>query len=281
MAHREFDAALTSSSIVAVRHDANGDHAVHERVAEETPVALIYNGVPHVVMMVTPQDIEDLVLGFSITEGIIESAAELGGVEIVTEKLGFSAYLSVPAARMAAIETRRRNMAARTGCGLCGAETIGQAIRSLPKVQGVKHVASQALVRAMATLPKLQTLNAATGATHAAGWAEIDGNVRLVREDVGRHNALDKLIGALLSSGQDRASGFVVVTSRASYEMVQKSAAAGIGLIAAVSAPTGFAARTAIESNVTLVGFARNRGYVVYADNARRITMDKEWQSWT
>lgn len=279
MAHREFDPAATSNVVAAVRHDAGGNHLVEERVAEETPVALVYNGVPHVVVMCTPQDIEDLVLGFSLTEGIIETAAELGGIEIVAESVGCTAYLSVPAERMAAIETRRRNMAARTGCGLCGAETIEQAIRALPKVQGLKRVDSQALVRAMAALPALQGLNAATGATHAAGWANVGGDVTLVREDVGRHNALDKLIGGLLSSEQDRAAGFVVVTSRASYEMVQKSAAAGIGLIAAVSAPTGFAVRTAMQSNVTLVGFAREHSHVVYADPARRITTDKEWKN--
>jgi FdhD protein len=280
VAHREFDGPDgTSRDLEAVRFGPQGARAVREHVAEETPVALIYNGVPHVVMMATPMDLEDLVLGFSLTEGIIEKASELAGIEVIPEELGYSAYLSVPKERLQAIETRRRNMASRTGCGLCGAETIAQAIRDIPRVTARARVAGEALVRAMSELPKMQALNMATGAAHAAGWANPGGDVLLVREDVGRHNALDKLIGALGKAGHDTARGFAVITSRASYEMVQKSALAGIGLVAAVSAPTGFAVRTAIDANVTLVGFARDRSFVVYADTARRLTTDEDWKS--
>jgi FdhD protein len=280
VAHREFDSTDGARrETAAVRVGPEGASSVREQVAEEVPVALVYNGTPHVVVMATPMDLEDLALGFSLSEGIIENAAELAGIEVVPEELGYSAYLSIPKARVEAIESRRRNMAARTGCGLCGAETIAQAIRVLAHVPHHGRIRSESVVRAVAQLPKMQSLNAATGATHAAGWADLAGEVRRVREDVGRHNALDKLIGALVAAGMDTASGFAVITSRASYEMVQKAAAAGIGLVAAVSAPTGFAVRTALEANVTLVGFARDRSFVVYADAARRLTTDEEWKS--
>ncbi|HEX9450388.1 MAG TPA: formate dehydrogenase accessory sulfurtransferase FdhD [Burkholderiales bacterium] len=264
-------------SIPAVRVDEGSACAVVEQIAEEAPIALVYNGVPHVVVMATPANLEDLALGFSLSEAVIASAAELGGMEIVPEQTGYSIYLSVPPERVEVIAQRRRNMTARTGCGVCGAETIEQAMRDVPKVEGGQKIARQAIADAMKQLPALQALNAATGATHAAAWANPDGKLLLVREDVGRHNALDKLIGALAAGGVDTAQGFAVITSRASYEMVQKAAMAGIGLLAAVSAPTALAVRIAREAGVTLAGFVRGERCMVYADEAHRLTKTEDW----
>lgn len=280
MTRREFDVATeVRRAVPAVRVDENSACAVVEQIAEEAPIALVYNGVPHVVVMASPANLEDLALGFSLSEGVIGSAAELGGIEIAPEQTGYSIYLSVPPERVAVIEQRRRNMTARTGCGVCGAETIEQAMRDVPKVASTQRVARQAMAGAMKQLPSLQTLNAATGATHAAAWANLDGQLQLVREDVGRHNALDKLIGALAAGGVDTAQGFAVITSRASYEMVQKAAMAGIGLLAAVSAPTALAVRIAREAGVTLAGFVRGERCMVYADKAHRLTKSDDWKA--
>lgn len=280
MAKREFDAgAGVHKTVPAVRVGEGAATAVAEQIAEEAPVALVYNGVPHVVVMATPANLDDLALGFSLSEGVLASAAELGGIEIVPEKSGYTVYLSVPAARVTAIEQRRRNMTARTGCGLCGAETIEQAMRDVPKVAFVEAIERRAVASAMKQLPDMQTLNAATGAVHAAGWATTGGELQLVREDVGRHNALDKLIGALVAGKVDRAHGFAVVTSRASYEMVQKTAMAGIGLLAAVSAPTALAVRIARDAGLTLAGFTRGDRCVVYADDAHRLTKRENWKA--
>ena len=285
MTHREFNVASeVRRTVPAVRVDDSSVCAVVEQIAEEAPIALVYNGVPHVVVMATPADLGDLALGFSLSEGVIRSVTELGGIEIVPEQTGYSVYLSVPQERVAIIEQRRRNMTARTGCGVCGAETIEQAMRDVPKVAAPKVAAGQRVTRqvmavAMKQLPSLQTLNAATGATHAAAWANFDGQLLLVREDVGRHNALDKLIGALAAGGMDTAQGFAVITSRASYEMVQKAAMAGIGLLAAVSAPTALAVRIAREAGVTLAGFVRGERCMVYADEAQRLTKGDDWKA--
>lgn len=280
MAKREFDAeAGVHRTVRAVRVEEGSATAIAEQIAEEAPVALVYNGVPHVVVMATPANLDDLALGFSLSEGVLAAAAELGGIEIVPEKSGYTVYLSVPAGRVTAIEQRRRNMTARTGCGLCGAETIEQAMRDIPKVAFVEAIDRKAVAKAMKQLPDMQTLNAATGAVHAAGWATTGGELQLVREDVGRHNALDKLIGALVAGKVDRAHGFAVVTSRASYEMVQKTAMAGIGLLAAVSAPTALAVRIARDAGLTLAGFTRGDRCVVYADDAHRLTKRENWKA--
>lgn len=280
MTRREFDVAAGAiQSVPALRVDEQSTRTVIEQIAEEAPIALIYNGVSHVVVMASPADLEDLVLGFSLSEGIITGVAELGGIEIVPEQTGYSVYMSIPPERVALIEQRRRNMSARTGCGVCGAETIEQAMRDVPTVAARGRVTQQAIASAMKQLPTLQTLNAQTGATHAAAWANLAGEVQQVREDVGRHNALDKLIGVLASGNMDTARGFALITSRASYEMVQKAAMAGIGLLAAVSAPTAFAVRVARAANVTLAGFVRGERCMVYADDAHRLTTSDDWKS--
>ncbi|HET8834189.1 MAG TPA: formate dehydrogenase accessory sulfurtransferase FdhD [Gemmatimonadales bacterium] len=250
------------------------DGAVSERVetiAEETPVALVYNGIPHAVMMATPQDLEDFALGFSLTEELIASPADLQRVECVRYSQGIEVQILVAPEREAEIAARTRRLTGRTGCGICGADSVASVLKTLHPVAAATTIRESAVRAAMSALTAHQTLNAAAGAVHAAGWANLEGSVELVREDVGRHNALDKLIGALLRRGTDPASGFVLVTSRASFEMVQKTTRFGAALMAAVSGPTGLAVRIAQQAGLTLVGFARGSRLTVYTHPERLV----------
>jgi len=237
-----------------------------DTVVEEVPVALVYNGVSHAVMLATPADIEDFALGFSLAEGILASPRELYGIEVRHCANGIEAHLDVAAERFMQLKARRRSLAGRTGCGLCGVESLAAAVRHPAPVSSKAQVAGEAVMRALARLPEHQVLHGITGGAHAAAWASLDGDIVAAREDVGRHNALDKLIGALAGGGVAPDSGFVAVTSRASYEMVQKVAAFGASLLVAVSAPTSFAVRVAQQANITLVGFAR-AGRLTYYTN--------------
>ncbi|HZP92036.1 MAG TPA: formate dehydrogenase accessory sulfurtransferase FdhD [Burkholderiales bacterium] len=240
-----------------------------EQVAEEAPVALVYNGTPHVVMMCTPVDLEDFVLGFSLSEGIITRRDELHALDIAPLGDGVQARLEIDFERYALLQNQRRNLEGRTGCGLCGAETIEQAVRHPAAVAGGAGLSVDALHRGFTELARRQSLNAATGAVHAAAWVSPDGDLTLVREDVGRHNALDKLIGAMIGKGATFDAGAALITSRASFEMVQKAATVGIGVVAAISAPTGYAVHLAEETGVTLIAFARNGRHNVYANGHR------------
>ncbi|WP_370655044.1 formate dehydrogenase accessory sulfurtransferase FdhD [Hydrogenophaga sp.] len=232
-------------------------------IADEVPVALVFNGVSHAVMLASPEDLEDFALGFSITEGLLESPGELYGVEAQPVEGGIELRLDVAAACEWRLKERRRTLAGRTGCGLCGTDSLAQVRRELPRVPATA-VAIAALARAQRELQSRQAVQHLTGATHAAAWCARDGAVGIVREDVGRHNALDKLIGAMLRAGEDTADGFVTITSRASFEMVQKTAAIGVGLLSAVSAPTALAVRTALDLGVALAGFVRGDDCVLY-----------------
>ena len=240
-----------------------------DAIAEEVPIALVYNDRPHVVMMATPRDLDDFVLGFSLSEAIIGAADELTSIETQTLLEGIEVRLRIPEARAEVLESRRRNLTGRTSCGLCGAQALEDAVRQPPAVGAGPGIDAEILQRTLAQLHDRQPLNVATGATHAAAWAHVDGDVALLREDVGRHNALDKLIGAMAKSNERADDGFLVVTSRASYEMVQKSATVGITLLAAISAPTALAIHLAEETGMTLVGFARPEGHVIYANPQR------------
>ena len=255
-----------------------------DKVAEETPIALIYNGVSHAVMLATPQDLEDFALGFSLSEGILQNKSELYDVEIVVQAQGLELRLDVATEAFVKLKQRRRNLVGRTGCGLCGAESLEQALR-LPenalnlakntpssihapsrahiittKIEMIDAVSIQVAFHAMQTK---QVLQQATGATHACAWVNVRGEIELLREDVGRHNAMDKLIGALAKL-PEKSDGFVLTSSRASVEMVQKVALAGYNLLAAISAPTGLAIRVAETYGVTLVGFLRENQFVIY-----------------
>jgi FdhD protein len=251
------------------RWDGQTLHAVHDRVAEEVPVAFVYNGLSHAVMMASPADLEDFALGFSLSEGIVSTPAEVQAIEIVALDDGVLARIQIDSGRARLLEDQHRHLAGRTACGLCGAENIEQVIRHPSPVPAGAQIDPRALHAAFAALSRAQALNEITGGTHAAAWAAPEGRLVLVREDVGRHNALDKLIGALVRRGLPTPAGFALITSRASFEMAQKAAMAGIAILAAISAPTGLAIRVAEQSGLTLVGFARDGRHNVYANPQR------------
>jgi FdhD protein len=258
-----------TSAASALRVEGGVASTVEETLAEETPITLAYNGAAHAVMMATPADLEDFAVGFSLTEGLIEHAAQLTRIGVVRYSRGIELQLEVPAEVAANAGLRSRRLSGRTGCGICGTEDVEQVLRALPVVTSALRIAPAAIARAMHALAARQPLNEATGAVHAAGWARADGALVHVREDVGRHNALDKLVGALVRAGEAAGSGFVVVTSRGSFEMVQKAAILGVPLLAAVSAPTALAVRVAHASGIALGGFARDGRVTIYAHSER------------
>ena len=250
-------------------------------VATETAVALVYNGISHVVMMATPADLEDFALGFSLSEGILESAKQLLDCEVTETDKGIELALMITAEPFAKLKEKRRNLVGRTGCGLCGAESLDQAITEMAMVTAELALSHEALQKASSALAAQQKLQQQTGAVHGAAYCNQQGEILLVREDVGRHNALDKLLGALAkkeqqheqdkeqNKEQNKEPGFVLITSRASYEMVAKTTSANIPLLAAVSAPTSLAIELAEKSGLTLVGFTRTGRHVVYANGQR------------
>ena len=245
------------------RHLAGDEVDERTRLAAEVPVALVYNGRPHVVMMCTPADLEDFAVGFTVTEGIA-TAQDVRRTDVVRYSGGIELQVEISPSAADALAERGRSLVGRTGCGLCGVETIHEALRELSPIRSATKVSADALRRAGRALGDRQPLNADTHAIHAAGWADARGELAIVREDVGRHNALDKVIGALLRAGTDAATGFALVTSRASYELVQKAAVANIPLLAAVSRPTALAVQLAQDSGITLVGLLRGDTANVY-----------------
>ncbi|MFC7298119.1 formate dehydrogenase accessory sulfurtransferase FdhD [Herminiimonas aquatilis] len=254
--------------------DADSRELCEDDVAEEVPIALEYNGISHAVMLASPYDLEDFALGFSLSEGILKDRSELYECEIVPGAQGIQVQMQIATERFVTLKDKRRNLTGRTGCGLCGAETLAQAVRRPGAVTGSTAFSATQIYAGMKAMQGKQRLQRYTGATHAAAWMNADGSVDLVREDIGRHNALDKLIGAMSDEKRDFTAGAALITSRASYEMVQKSATMGIGFLAAISAPTSLAIQLAEESNVTLVGFVRSNSHVVYAQS-HRLMRDK------
>ena len=283
-----------------------------DSVAEEVPIAMIYNGISHAVMLATPQDLEDFALGFSLSEGILQNKHELYDIEIFAQKNGIELKIEVASEAFANLKQHRRNLTGRTGCGLCGAESLQDALRldslqhsyrqlthdsatediestglkyASSSFQATKHksdsyaanktslqskVNAASIQNAFRAMHNKQILQQATGATHACAWVNVDGDIQLLREDVGRHNAMDKLIGALAKKPVKN-NGFVLTSSRASVEMVQKVALAGLHILAAISAPTGLAIRVAQQFDVTLVGFLRDNSFVIYCHPQRII----------
>ena len=229
----------------ALRFQEGEPSSASEILVEETPVALSYNGQPHAVMMATPTDLEDFALGFSLAEGILDHADELLEMDVVPSRHGVAILMRVKAERLDRLQGLRRSLPGMGGCGLCGVEQLDAAIRIPASVTDRLRLHPDALTRALAALPERQSLGRRTGASHAAAFARADGTLVLVREDAARHNAMDKLIGALARERLDPREGFAVVTSRASYELAQKAASAGFELLAAISAPTGLAVRLA------------------------------------
>ncbi|HTY48762.1 MAG TPA: formate dehydrogenase accessory sulfurtransferase FdhD [Steroidobacteraceae bacterium] len=297
MAAAPEDASAAGVSVTVERWERGLTTPACDRVAEEVPVALLYNGEPHVVMLATPANLEDLGWGFTLSEELVAHPAEIRGVEVEAAAEQAEVRIAIAWERFPELLRRRRNLTGRTGCGLCGAETLQQAVRAHPCVGAGVRVSAAQLHQAIERLGALQPLNASTGSVHAAAWVVPGGaaergsagavtggaaaggaaaggegiEIACVREDVGRHNALDKCIGALVRQQADFGTGFMLVTSRASYEMVQKAAAMGISLLAAFSAPTSFAVQQAQRSGMTLVAFARRERHVVYAHPERLV----------
>jgi len=264
------DAPFPAAVEVTVsRWQAGRSETATDAVADERPIAFRYHGIPHVVMLATPADLEDLGIGFTLSEGLVAAPAEIRSVEARTLGDAIEVHLDIAPERFAAMLQRHRNMTARTGCGLCGAENLEDAIRTPAAVAGGVRIDVAEMHAALRALAAGQPINARTGSVHAAAWVVPGSGVVLVREDVGRHNALDKLIGALVRRQEDFARGYVVVTSRASYEIVQKAATVGIAAVVAVSAPTAFAIRSAATFGLTLIGFARPERHVVYTHPER------------
>jgi len=239
------------------------------KLAEETAIAITYNRVTHAVMMATPDNLHEFAVGFSLSEGIIPGADTIEDFTVIEAEGGVELRMWIGAEHMASLEKRRRRLAGATGCGMCGLESLAEALRPIPVSPAGLRFAPEAILRAVASLGPAQSLNQVTRAVHAAGfWTEADGLVA-VREDVGRHNALDKLYGAMVLSGHAAANGVVVLTSRISIELVQKASRMGAAIVIAISAPTALAVRAAEASGLTLVGVARGDGFEVFTGGWR------------
>jgi len=265
-------ASQTQADVRVQRWREGKLYSVVDQVAEEQPIALTYQGIPYVVMMATPEHLDELGVGFTLSEGIVQNAKEIKSATLFNEAGALEVRLDIAADKFSALLQQRRNLTGRTGCGVCGAETIEQVVRHPAPVGNGVTISADELQRTLAALQAQQPLNAQTGSVHAAAWCLPGKGIQVLREDVGRHNALDKVIGALVCQNRDVTLGYAVITSRASYEMVQKAATVGITLLVAVSAPTALAIRLAEEANLTLIGFARPNQHVVYSHPERLAT---------
>lgn len=244
-----------------------GDRAL----AVETPINLVYGSVPHAVMMATPADLEDFAYGFSLTEGIVEEASEIRQIRVETGSDGVRLHVELAPGRLREHLARKRAISGRTGCGVCGIEDLAELPRAEMGAVPDVRVSLQAISRALAALDAAQRLGAETRAVHAAAWAGRDGELQAVREDVGRHNALDKLIGALMRTGTAADQGFLVITSRCSFEMVEKAARLGAAVIVAISAPTSLALERARAHGITLCAIARADTVTVFTGADRLV----------
>ncbi|GLK75794.1 sulfurtransferase FdhD [Methylopila jiangsuensis] len=244
----------------------------------ETPIALVYDGGTQAVMMASPADVEDFAVGFSLTEGIVADVSEIESLEVVDQGVGLEARMWLAKNPSRDLGARRRALAGPTGCGLCGVDSLAQAVRPARIVEAETAFSASEIHEALQALWKAQALNFATRAVHGAGFYVPGRGLIAVREDVGRHNALDKLAGHLARSGEDAAPGFVALTSRVSVEMIQKAAIIGTGLVVAVSAPTALGVAMAEQAGVTLVAIARDDGFEVFT-HPHRIVADKAPES--
>ena len=270
MTRSKFIQTKNTVTLAKAHKSASIKDEVQENIAEETPIALIYNGISHVVMMGSPSDLEDFAVGFSVTEGIINDISDIYSIEISCKDEGIELNVEISSECFAKLKEVRRNLTGRTGCGLCGAESLSQAMR-IPKVKTSNpNFHSKHILKALKNFSNDQKLQKKTGATHASAIFSATGDLKVIREDVGRHIALDKLIGASLKN-KICVSDFVITSSRASYEMVQKIAYFNLKLLVAISAPTGLAIRMADNLDITLIGFAREARYTIYSHNQRII----------
>jgi formate dehydrogenase accessory protein FdhD len=238
-------------------------------IAQEVAAALVYNGISHAVMMVSPTQLEEFALGFSLTEGIISRAEEIHATEIIECEKGIEVAITMSSESFMQLKSRRRHLTGRSGCGICGAESLDHVRAPVPEVTSQFTISHSAINYATANLPAHQPLQKLTGAVHGAAWCDTEGNIIKVCEDVGRHNALDKLIGLLWTEGVLQQPGFLLISSRASYEIVQKAAKAGIAVVAAMSAPTSLALDVASDAGITLVGFSRQHRHIAYTHSQR------------
>ncbi|MFJ5367829.1 formate dehydrogenase accessory sulfurtransferase FdhD [Bosea sp. CER48] len=248
-----------------LRFGAGAEGARAIEVAVETPINIVYGNMPYAVMMASPSDLEDFVTGFSLTEGIVRGGDEIRGIAVEPKDEGVIVTVELAPGRFREHLARRRNLSGRTSCGLCGVETIEEIPMADAATRAARAVPASAIETALAALDRLQPLNQLTRAVHAAAWCDPSGAILAVREDVGRHNALDKLIGARLRARTDASEGFLLVTSRASFEMVEKAAIFGAGTLVAISAPTSLAIERARHLGVTLAAVARRDGCIVFA----------------
>ena len=242
-----------------------------DNIAEEVAIALVYNGISHAVMMASPANLHEFAMGFSLSEGIIDSASEIYDIELVTSEKGIEVRIEISSQRMMFLKSQRRNLTGRTGCGLCGSESLEQAIRPIKSVTPQMPPSSRVIQHALSQLTEYQKLQSLTGAVHGAAWCDATGDIILLREDVGRHNALDKLIGALALHKINTSHGCVLISSRASYEMVQKVTTANIATLVAVSAPTALAITLATQATLNLIGFARPGRHTFYTKFDKQI----------
>lgn len=240
-----------------------------DAIAVETPVSLVYNGISHAVMMCTPQDLEDFALGFSLTEGIIENPREIYGIDVVEVCNGIEVQIELSSRQFMALKEHRRNLTGRTGCGICGTEQLNQVYKTFPKLDRTFQFNLNQLDDCLAQLHSHQALAQATGATHAAAFFDVNGTLLAIREDVGRHVALDKLLG--WHAKANKPQGFILVSSRASYEMVQKTISCGVEMLIAISAATQLAVDMANAHELTLIGFARPGRANIYTGEHRLI----------
>lgn len=247
------------------------DEGLSDWIAQEVPVAIVYNGISHAVMMASPLDLEAFVLGFSLTEGIVESARDIYSTDIVRQENGIEVLLEISSKCFMNLKTRRRNLSGRSGCGICGIESLEQIQQQINPVEATFGISHVAINNATRSILDHQPLQEVTGAVHGAAWCDQQGNIALVCEDVGRHNALDKLVGTLWPAGNFDLPGFLLMSSRASFEILNKAAKAGIAVVVAMSAPTSLAIDIANKTGITLVGFSRQGRHVVYANSQRII----------
>lgn len=255
------------TSLPARKLGADGKNAAQQRlVPVEAPVAISFLGIGYAVMMATPADLEDFACGFARSERLIESAADVTGIEIREEERGVLLGIELAPERQDRVLARVRHRVGESSCGLCGIENLEQALRPLPAVPRPGPIAPAAIFRALEAIRAQQPLNAGTGAVHAAALCDAGGDVLAVREDVGRHNAFDKLVGHGLREGRDLGAGFALLTARCSYELVEKAALAGIPMLVTISAPTSLAVERAHEAGLTLIALARSDSVLVMSD---------------
>ena len=264
------DTAPKGISVTVAGQLSDGERTVPVvwTLAEECPVSVLYNGEPFAVMMLSPADLEDFAVGFSVTEGLVDRVSDIQSIRIAEVRDGYLVNIKIPDAAAARARDKSRTLPGRAGCGICGSRTLETALPAPKRVTG-QSPDTDAVLRAFAAFEGNQPMKAENRSTHAAAFCALDGEIQAVREDIGRHNALDKLIGGLLRDGRDAASGFVLLSSRFSVEMAQKAAAIGAPFVASVSAPSALALRTAEKAGMGVAALCGDQLMIFDRANSR------------